>query len=133
MSSTGETMKLLSTFLLVLLTSQVLATAKLHCTTYHDGTVVSTGVDSESFYNYCADQLGIGGICFTGSRKGVIELLEEINEWDMYGGEAEIVDIHYAGRTQVAYDILDGPSDTIIQRHKISRCTRSFFADAHQD
>jgi hypothetical protein len=123
MSSTGETMKLLSTFLLVLLTSQVLATAKLHCTTYHDGTVVSTGVDSEPFYNYCADQLGIGGICFTGSRKGVIELLEEINEWDMY----------YAGRTQVAYDILDGPSDTIIQRHKISRCTRSFFADAHQD
>ena len=126
-------MKILCLFISLVLSQGLLASGKLHCATYHDGTVASTGVDNEAFANYCADQLGIGGICFTGSRKSVISLLKEINEWDLYGGEAEIVDIHYAGRTQVAYDILDSPGDIIIQRLKISRCTRSFFTDAHQD
>lgn len=126
-------MKTLVLISLFLSSTLCLAAGQLHCITYHDGTIASTGNDMERFAIFCHDQMSLGGVCFTGARIEVIELIYGLNDYDLYGGETYFTDVHYSGRTGISYELWDGPSNILLSEQNISRCSRSFFEDAHQD
>ena len=80
--------------------------------------------DEEKFYENCSAKMYVkDAVCFTGSRKKTIALLEELNEWDIYGGEAYFVGIHYKGKSEVVYKIWDGPNDNLMYDMTIKRCS----------
>jgi hypothetical protein len=120
-------MKLNLAILLVLMSFGTLAASDLHCKS-KDGKVVSVMKDLESFYLECADQMYVdGAVCFTGSRTQTIYLIEELNEYDFYGGEAYFTDVHYQGKSKISYELYDGPNEMVMYHMSMSRCEREFF------
>jgi hypothetical protein len=114
-------MKLAIIILSIVTCLSTFAASELYCKASNDTLVPMS--DEENFYDYCSDKMYVqGAVCFTGSRKGTIALLKELNDWDIYGGEASFIAIHYKGKSEIAYKLLDGPSEQIVFETAIKRC-----------
>ena len=97
------------------------ADAELYCKA-NNGSLIPMS-DQSDFYDYCTEKMYVkGAVCFTGSREGILALLHDLNEWDMYGGEAYFVAINYKGKEEVFYKVWDGPSDVLLSNMTVKRC-----------
>lgn len=78
---------------------------------------------SEDGHFDCAESLLTGTACFTGSRKAVIELInQDTFNWD----EEWLARANYKGRDAISYSFIDGPNEWE-ERISIDRCTHSYF------
>ena len=83
---------------------------------------VSKNVLFDEFFDNCQEALFGGDVCFTGKRSEVIELLQELDNWDILGDEYRLKNVWYHGKRNLQYDVYDGPNEYIMYEHVISQC-----------
>ncbi|MCB0347264.1 MAG: hypothetical protein KDD37_00430 [Bdellovibrionales bacterium] len=77
----------------------------------------------------CQDQLLTGDVCFSGSRKKIIERLNSENR--IGSDEDWIEDARYNGKN-LQYTVVDGPNEWE-HKHIIKKCTPAFFRDSEPE
>ncbi|MGE4130077.1 MAG: hypothetical protein AB7F86_00480 [Bdellovibrionales bacterium] len=104
------------------------AAGELHCRSEIAKKVVSTSAkDHNEFLEYCDTAIFHGEICYTGPRADAIGKLDWIASTDIFGGEYAIQNIHYVGRSEISYQIWDGPNEVEATKARIGRCESGFF------
>lgn len=95
---------------------------------------LSPGTDCEKSFEICNAALAALGQanevipCFIGSRKAVIEMLnQKINDAPFIGSDEEWVEgAWYCGKDSISYKYVDGPNETE-ETFILNRCTPEFW------
>jgi hypothetical protein len=78
---------------------------------------------SETGHDECSSALMQGDACFTGSREGVIRLINGNSfSWD----EEWLEGAHFRGKDSISYLFVDGPNE-LKEKRSMDRCEDDFF------
>lgn len=65
-----------------------------------------------------------GDVCYKGTRKEAIQVLQYLDANDFLGDEFSIKNIHYVGQDKIAYKVWDGPNEDYVSEVLVSACAK---------
>lgn len=115
------------TFLLVLgvlVSVDSFAMNAIYCKTVDAGPMKTYNVTSEEGQFACQAHLREGAVCFVGSRRAIVNILNNAESLNRDVGHVQ--DAHFKGTEEIAYTYFDSLTGLELKR-SLDRCSQNFF------